>query len=89
MSTGTDRAMIRRGTAVSLGLLVVFLAGWQWGLALLGIPSFIIPPLSAVFDEFLRMRGMAWRQAQQLGGGRGRTERSDRAGDVIAAGGMR
>lgn len=55
MSVRTDRAMIRRGTAASLILLIVFLAGWQWGPELLGIPHFIIPPLSMVFDEFLRM----------------------------------
>jgi NitT/TauT family transport system permease protein len=48
-------AMIRRGVAYSFGLLVVFLMGWEWGPGLLGIPHFIIPPLSTVFDEFLRM----------------------------------
>ncbi len=47
--------VIQRGTIASLALLVLFLAGWQWGPGLLGIPHFIIPPLSMVFDEFLRM----------------------------------
>jgi NitT/TauT family transport system permease protein len=55
MSTLARSAMIRRGTAASLALLIVFLSGWQWGPGLLGIPQFIIPPLSMVFDEFLRM----------------------------------
>jgi NitT/TauT family transport system permease protein len=36
-------------------VLVVFLAAWQWGPGLLGIPPFIIPPLSMVYHEFLRM----------------------------------
>jgi NitT/TauT family transport system permease protein len=36
-------------------LLVIFLTAWQWGPNLLGIPVFIVPPLSQVFDEFLRM----------------------------------
>src|SRR5687768_12681874 len=54
----TNRArttLIQRGTAASFALLILFLAGWQWGPGLLGIPHFIIPPLSTVFDEFLRM----------------------------------
>ena len=55
MSGRADRTMIRRAALVSLGLLMVFLAGWQWGPKLLGIPQFIIPPLSMVFEEFLRM----------------------------------
>jgi len=50
-----NSSLVRRGTAVSVALLVVVLAAWQWGPGLLGIPVFIIPPLSAVFDEFLRM----------------------------------
>src|SRR5262249_35165719 len=32
----------------------VFLATWQWGPGLLGIPSFIVPPLSSVAAEFVR-----------------------------------
>jgi NitT/TauT family transport system permease protein len=50
-----NSSLMRRGTAVSVALLIVVLAAWQWGPGLLGIPVFIIPPLSAVFDEFLRM----------------------------------
>jgi NitT/TauT family transport system permease protein len=50
-----DRSLIRRGTAVSIALLVIFLAAWQWGPKLLGIPAFIIPPLSLVAEEAVRM----------------------------------
>ena len=44
-----------RGTAASLALLIVFLAAWQWGPGLLRIPPFIIPPLSMVAEEAVRM----------------------------------
>ena len=50
-----DRSLIRRGTTVSIALLVIFLAAWQWGPKLLGIPAFIIPPLSLVAEEAVRM----------------------------------
>lgn len=51
-----DRSTLaRRGTAASLVLFVVFLAAWQWGPGLLGIPHFVVPPLSMVFVEALRM----------------------------------
>jgi NitT/TauT family transport system permease protein len=54
--TGTNPASrMRYGGLASLVLLVIFLAGWQWGPQMLGIPSFIAPPLSLVFQEFLRM----------------------------------
>jgi NitT/TauT family transport system permease protein len=52
---GANSTLVRRGTILSLALLVVFLAAWQWGPGLLGIPPFIIPPLSMVYHEFLRM----------------------------------
>jgi len=39
----------------SLALLVIFLAAWQWAPGLFGIPPFIIPPASMVWDEFLNM----------------------------------
>jgi NitT/TauT family transport system permease protein len=52
---GTNSTLVRRGTILSLAVLVVFLAAWQWGPGLLGIPPFIIPPLSMVYHEFLRM----------------------------------
>jgi NitT/TauT family transport system permease protein len=44
---------MRKGAGASVALLVVFLAAWQWGPGLLGIPSFIVPPLSAVAREFV------------------------------------
>ncbi len=47
--------LARRGTAASLVLFVVFLAAWQWGPGLLGIPHFVVPPLSMVFWEAVRM----------------------------------
>jgi NitT/TauT family transport system permease protein len=51
-----DRSSLaRRGTAASLALFVVFLAAWQWGPGLLGIPHFVVPPLSMVFWEAVRM----------------------------------
>jgi len=50
-------AQMRNGTAASVAMLVIFLAAWQWGPGLLGIPSFIVPPLSAVATEFVH----AWR----------------------------
>src|SRR5262249_4030988 len=50
-----NSSLVRRGTTASVALLIVVLAAWQWGPGLLGIPTFLIPPLSAVFDQFLRM----------------------------------
>jgi NitT/TauT family transport system permease protein len=44
----------RKGAAASAALLMVFLAAWQWGPGLLGVPTFIVPPLSMVADEFVR-----------------------------------
>ena len=44
-----------RGAALSLAVLVIFLAAWQWGPGLLRIPTFIVPPLSMVAQEFARM----------------------------------
>jgi NitT/TauT family transport system permease protein len=55
VSGAASSTLARRGTVLSLALLAVFLAAWQWGPGWLGIPTFIIPPLSMVFDEFLRM----------------------------------
>jgi len=52
---GANSTLVRRGTILSVAVLVVFLAAWQWGPSLLGIPPFIIPPLSMVYHEFLRM----------------------------------
>jgi NitT/TauT family transport system permease protein len=50
-----NASLARRGTAASLALLIVFLAAWEWGPGLLRIPSFIIPPLSMVAKEAVRM----------------------------------
>jgi NitT/TauT family transport system permease protein len=55
MSTAARTSMMQRGTAASLALLVIFLVAWEWGPGLLRIPSFIVPPLSQVWTEFLRM----------------------------------
>jgi NitT/TauT family transport system permease protein len=43
------------GTGASLALLVVFLAAWEWGPGLFAIPTYIIPPLSQVAKEGVRM----------------------------------
>lgn len=55
MSEPSTADRLRRGTAASVALLVIFLAAWEWGPGLLGIPGFIIPPLSAVVQEAVRM----------------------------------
>ncbi len=36
-------------------LFVVFLAAWQWGPGMLGIPQFIVPSASETWHEFLNM----------------------------------
>ncbi len=48
---------IRRMTIGSALLFVVFVAAWEWGPPLFGIPSYIIPPASKVWHEFVRMLG--------------------------------
>jgi NitT/TauT family transport system permease protein len=53
MNSGARVSAIRKGAAASLALLVVFLAAWQWGPGLLGVPTFIVPPLSMVAHEFV------------------------------------
>jgi NitT/TauT family transport system permease protein len=55
MTAAPKSSTMRRGTAVSVALLIVFLAAWQWGPGLLGIPVFIVPPLSMVGEEAVRM----------------------------------
>ena len=53
MRSDARASLMRNGTAASVALLVIFLAAWQWGPGLLGIPSFIVPPLSMVAVEFV------------------------------------
>lgn len=45
----------RRMMAGSLVLFAIFLAAWEWGPALVGIPEFIIPRASQTWHAFLRM----------------------------------
>jgi NitT/TauT family transport system permease protein len=51
--SGTSQ--VKRGTAASAALFVVFLMAWEWGPGLLGIPQFIIPRMSIVYRDFFRM----------------------------------
>jgi NitT/TauT family transport system permease protein len=53
--TASSRTLVRQGAAASLVLLVIFLAAWEWGPVLLGIPSYIVPSASEVYLEFVRM----------------------------------
>jgi NitT/TauT family transport system permease protein len=62
MTRDARTSLIRNGTLASVLLLVIFLAGWQWGPGLLGVPSFIVPPLSMVAREFVH----AWQFDQLL-----------------------
>jgi NitT/TauT family transport system permease protein len=55
MSARRRLSRLRAGTAASAALLVVFLAAWQWGPGLLDIPTYIVPPLSMVAREGVRM----------------------------------
>jgi NitT/TauT family transport system permease protein len=52
MKPGGDPSM-RKGAGASLALLAFFLAAWEWGPEALGLPSFIVPPLSTVAAEFV------------------------------------
>ena len=56
MNRSAQHMPMLHGSIASAALLVVFLAAWQWGPGLLHIPSFIVPPLSMVAEEF----GRAW-----------------------------
>jgi NitT/TauT family transport system permease protein len=49
--------MDRKAWLGSLSVLLVFLAAWQWGPGLLGMPEFILPSLARVVTEFQRMAG--------------------------------
>ena len=53
MSDASRASVVRKGTLASVALLVIFLAAWQWGPDLLGIPTFIVPPLSMVAHAFV------------------------------------
>ena len=53
MNGAARSCRLRTGSAASVALLVAFLAAWQWGPGLLGIPTFIVPPLSMVGAEFV------------------------------------
>ena len=55
MSSAARNARVRRGTAASLALFIGFLAAWQWGPGLVGVPSYIVPTLSEVWAELIRM----------------------------------
>ncbi|MES2399161.1 MAG: ABC transporter permease [Pseudomonadota bacterium] len=44
-------------TSWSLLVLVVFLAAWQWGPGLLGIPDFVLPHFTKVCEEAVRIWG--------------------------------
>ncbi|MBM3409529.1 MAG: ABC transporter permease [Betaproteobacteria bacterium] len=41
----------------SLAVLAAFLALWEWGPGLAGIPAFVLPPFSAVCSEAVRIWG--------------------------------
>jgi NitT/TauT family transport system permease protein len=58
MKNSTRTTLIRRGTAASVALFLIFLVAWEWGPGLLGIPHFIVPPVSMVYKEFLRMQSV-------------------------------
>ena len=62
MRRSSRRSPNAEGAIASLVLLIVFLCAWQWGPGALAIPSFILPPLSMVFEESSRM----WQQNHLL-----------------------
>jgi NitT/TauT family transport system permease protein len=49
------RLRLPPGAGASLVLLVIFLAAWEWGPGLFKIPTYIVPPLSQVAKESMRM----------------------------------
>jgi len=57
MSADFSDRTTRNMTLLSAGLFVAFLAAWEWLPGAMHIPAFIIPPLSKVWSEFLRMLG--------------------------------
>src|SRR5437870_3537127 len=55
MNDANRMSLKQRGTIASVVLLIVFLCAWEYGPSLLRIPPFIVPPLSMVADEAVRM----------------------------------
>lgn len=55
MQSVLSQPHLRRMMAGSVLLFVVFIGAWQWLPGWFGIPHFIIPPASRVWDEFLHM----------------------------------
>jgi NitT/TauT family transport system permease protein len=51
----------RKEATLSLLVLVLFLAAWEWLPAALGIPPFFIPPISKIVAELFRLLGGAER----------------------------
>lgn len=49
--------VLRRETAGTVAVFVIFIALWQWGPGTLHIPSYIVPTASECWAEFLRMIG--------------------------------
>ena len=45
----------RRNLLGSIALLILFLAFWEWGPRLLGIPRYILPPASSVWVAFVEI----------------------------------
>jgi NitT/TauT family transport system permease protein len=62
MRRTSRRSPYAEGAMASVALLILFLCAWQWGPGALAIPSFIVPPLSMVLEEFARM----WQQNHLL-----------------------
>jgi NitT/TauT family transport system permease protein len=54
-STRPAAALVRRETAGTVAVFVLFVALWQWGPPALGIPSYIVPTASQCWFEFVRM----------------------------------
>jgi NitT/TauT family transport system permease protein len=49
--------LLRRDTAGTLAVFILFVAAWQWGPGALGIPSYIVPTASECWASFMRMLG--------------------------------
>ncbi|HXP30713.1 MAG TPA: ABC transporter permease [Stellaceae bacterium] len=50
-------SLVNPRTVATAAVFVLFLAAWQWGPPLLGIPSYIVPTASECWAEFLHMIG--------------------------------